>query len=506
MMDVPIIEIKNASKTFNGVVRALDNVSIAVNKSEFVGVVGENGAGKSTLMKIMVGVYPPDSGEWYYKGEKTCFPRDPKEAAKMGVAIVYQEKGVVPALKVYQYLFLGREDKFIKCTKLQVKKMKEVAGEILREFSIDCGVEQFMYELPLSTQKMIEIARAVLGLRLEHGDSVESVIILDEPTAPLTIEERKGLFESLLKLKKNISFVFVSHIMHEVLEFCDRMYVLRDGKLVGEYNFAEEKLTEEDLFRVIVGKESVEEEFKAAKPLEKKEKVLTIENLCKNGCYYDFSLDLHQGECIGIFGPAGSGKKEIIKTIAGLERYDHGNLEFKGEKLRAAEPFHIRFKKGIGYFSGETDKQLVLNWPIKKNISLANIGKILRKRSRLLSFKAEKQMAENIFGKFRIKAPNISVECRSLSGGNKQKVSVGKWFERCPNLLLLEDPTIGIDVGAREDIYEATYEMKEKGVAMILVSDDPKEYARLCDRVMFIRGGRVYRTLSNKEFKEAMEV
>lgn len=506
MMDVPLIEIKNASKTFNGVVRALDDVSIKINRNEFVGVVGENGAGKSTLMKILVGVFPPDSGEWYYKGEKRCFPRNPKEAAQMGVAIVYQEKGVVPALKVYQYLFLGREDKFIKWTNLQVKKMKEVAEKILQEFSIDCHVEQFMHELPLSTQKMIEIARAILGLRLEHGDDVESVIILDEPTAPLTIEERKGLFESLLKLKKNISFVFVSHIMHEVLDFCDRMYVLRDGKQVGEYNFAEEKFTEEDLFRVIVGKESVEHDFKAAKPVAKMEKVLSITNLCKDGCYYDFALELHKGECIGIFGPAGSGKKEIIKSIAGLERFDSGTMEFNGENLKANEPFHVRFKKGIGYFSGETDKQLVLNWPIKKNISLVNIGKILGKKSRLIRFKAEKEMAQQIMEKFRVKASNINVECRSLSGGNKQKVSVGKWFERCPSLLLLEDPTIGIDVGAREDIYEATYEMKENGVAMILVSDDPKEYARLCDRVMFIRGGRVYKVLNNNEFKEAMEV
>ena len=204
-MAVPLIEIRNASKTFGGVVRALDNVSIKVNEREMVGVVGENGAGKTTLMKIMVGVHQSDGGEWFYKGSKTDFPRNPREAARMGVAIVYQEDGVIPALKVYEYLFLGREDKFVHRTRLLVDKMKVVARDILQEFNIDCDVNQFMHELPLSTQKMVEIARAVLGLRLEHGDDVESVIILDEPTAPLTIEERQELFESLLELKKNIS-------------------------------------------------------------------------------------------------------------------------------------------------------------------------------------------------------------------------------------------------------------------------------------------------------------
>jgi|LSQX01.2.fsa_nt_gb ABC-type sugar transport system ATPase subunit len=504
-MAVPLIEIRNASKTFGGVVRALDNVSIKVNEREMVGVVGENGAGKTTLMKIMVGVHQSDGGEWFYKGAKTDFPRNPREAARMGVAIVYQEDGVIPALKVYEYLFLGREDKFVHRTRLLVDKMKVVARDILQEFNIDCDVNQFMHELPLSTQKMVEIARAVLGLRLEHGDDVESVIILDEPTAPLTIEERQELFESLLELKKNISFVFVSHIMHEVLQFCDRVYVLRDAKLVGEYNFSEQEFTEADLFRVIVGHESVEREFKPADPVESRKKLLSLRNLSRRGSYYDISFDLFSGECIGIFGPASSGKKEIIRTIAGLEEFGEGTLEFMGRRLKPAERLYKRCRAGIGYFSGDIDKHLVPHWPIKRNISIANIRKILRK-TRLIDFKAEKEMAEGIKERFRVRAPSVNTECRTLSGGNKQKISFGKWFERHPDVLLLEDPTIGIDVGAREDIYEAVYQLKEEGVGMILVSDDPKEYIRLCDRVLMVRDGKVYKTLDNKELKEAMEV
>ena len=261
-------------------------------------------------MKIMVGVHQSDGGEWFYKGSKTDFPRNPREAARMGVAIVYQEDGVIPALKVYEYLFLGREDKFVHRTRLLVDKMKVVARDILQEFNIDCDVNQFMHELPLSTQKMVEIARAVLGLRLEHGDDVESVIILDEPTAPLTIEERQELFESLLELKKNISFVFVSHIMHEVLQFCDRVYVLRDAKLVGEYNFSEQEFTEADLFRVIVGHESVEHEFKPADPVESRKKLLSLRNLSRRGSYYDISFDLSPESVLAFLVPPVQGKRD----------------------------------------------------------------------------------------------------------------------------------------------------------------------------------------------------
>ena len=183
-----ILEIKDVSKTFNGVVHALDNVSIAIGKNEIIGVVGENGAGKSTLMKILVGVYPPDNGEWYYKGKKVPFPKNPKEAAKRGISIVYQEKGVIPCLKVYQFLFLGHEDKYIKYSRLDIGQIKKYAREILEEFHVKCNIENFMYELPLSTQKMIEIAKAILNVRLEHEDNnITSVIILDEPTAPLTL-------------------------------------------------------------------------------------------------------------------------------------------------------------------------------------------------------------------------------------------------------------------------------------------------------------------------------
>jgi ABC-type sugar transport system ATPase subunit len=507
-MDASLLEVKGVSKTFDGVVRALDEVSIAVCQNEIVGVVGENGAGKSTLMKILVGVYPPDKGELYYRGRKAPFPKNPKEAAKRGISIVYQEKGVILSLKVYQFLLLGHEDKYVKFSRLHIDKMKRQAKEILEELHVKCDVENFMYELPLSTQKMVEIARAILSVRLEQGDDdITPIIILDEPTAPLTLEEGQELFSDILEMKKNASFIFVSHIIPEVMEFTDRVMVLRDGKLVAHYDLSREKITEEDLFRAIVGRESSEYIYKPeVKRVVNEEVVLTVKNLTKKGCYYDVSFDLHRGECIGIFGPAGSGKSEIIKTIAGLISFEGGVLIVKGQKVKADELPHLRLGRGIGYFSGETGKELFLNWPIVKNISILNIERILRKFIPVISFKAEKKMAKKVVKKLKIRAPSVNTDCYSLSGGNKQKVSVGKWFERNPNILLLEDPTIGIDVGTREDIYETILEMQKSGISMILVSDEPKEYSILCDKIMFIKEGKIQKVLSPEKFKQVMVI
>lgn len=507
-VDTSIMEIKGVSKTFNGVVHALDNVSISIGKNEIIGVVGENGAGKSTLMKIMVGVFPPDSGEWYMHGERVPFPRNPHEAAKRGISIVYQEKGVVLCLKVYQFLFLGYEEKYVNFTRLNINKMKKDAARMLEELHINCSVESFMYELSLTIQKMVEIAKAIMIVRLEQEDNnATSVIILDEPTAPLSIEERQDLFKSIMEMKKNASFIFVSHIIPEVMKFTDRIQVLRDGKTVALYDLSREKITEEDLFKAIVGKGSIEQSYKSGVKKEiTGEIVLSTENLTKKGYYYDVSFNLRKGECLGIFGPAGSGKSEIINTIAGIMSFDQGKLTIKGQNAKAKEAPHGRLSRGIGYFSGETGKELFLNWPITKNISIVNLKKILRKFLKIINFNSERRLAEKVVKNLNIKTPGVNTDLYSLSGGSKQKVSVGKWFEKSPDILLLEDPTIGIDVGARNDIYEATMIMKEKGISMILVSDDPKEYSILCDKILFINEGKIKKVLNPEEFKEVLEI
>jgi len=503
----PILNVRSVSKTFGGVVRALDDVSLEVYPNEIVGVVGENGAGKTTLMKILVGVYPPDQGEWAYRGVKVPFPKNPKEAARKGISIVYQEKGVVPSLRVHQFLFLGNEDRYVGRTGLQTDRIKAHAREILKELHVQCDVDDFMHELPLSTQKMVEIAKAILSVRVEQDDeNTQSVIILDEPTAPLTIEERKELLDEISGMKENTSFIFVTHIMQEVMECMDRVVVLRDGKLVGHYDMATDQVTEEDLTRVIVGKEILEHQPGAVSATARNAGVvLEAEGLAKKGSYYDISFELHRGECLGLFGPAGSGKSELIRTLAGLDGFDRGTLSIMGKEAKNREPAHIRLSRGVGYFSGDTGNELLHDWSIAKNISILNIAKVIGKIFRIIRFNAEKRMAERIVERLRIRAPNVSTPVSALSGGSKQKVTVGKWFERSPQILLLEDPTIGIDVGSRQDIFATILDMKGRGISMILVSDDSREYSTLCDSIVLMRQGKVQEIISAERLKEVVE-
>lgn len=512
-----LLEAKNITKTFDKVVTALDGVSIEVKASEILSVVGENGAGKSTLMKILVGIYQPDSGELFYLGKRVPFPKNPLEALKSGISIVYQERGVIPHLKVYQFLFLGLEGRFTKLGRLQLEKIIGMAKSVFDELGIRCDLRSYMYELSLSTQKMIEIARAILSVRLAIGDGEEfrvtPIIILDEPTAPLSIEERDELFDYLLNLKKNNSFIFVSHIIPEVMKFSDRVYVLRDGKVVAFHDLSQRKVTEEELFREIVGRESYYDLLArydyGAVDFGKKATVLSVKSLSKKGYYADISFDVHEGECIGLFGPAGCGKSEIAKTLYGVITPDKGKILVDGRELNTKSGPHERVVHRLGYFSGETGKELFLYWPIRKNVSIINFEKVVKKPFNtfpIISFRLEKKLAEKIVSKLRIRAPSVETECYSLSGGNKQKVSVGKWLEKSPRVLILEDPTIGIDVGAREDIYEVLLDMKRRGISMILVSDDPKEYAILCDKVLLLKEGSMQKTCTNEEFRELMRL
>ncbi|MEM1907687.1 MAG: sugar ABC transporter ATP-binding protein [Thermosphaera sp.] len=501
----PLLAVRGVSKTFDGVVKALDNVDLEIYPREIVGVVGENGAGKSTLVKILVGIYRADKGELFYLGEKTSFPQNPRDAAERGIALVPQERGVVPHLRVYQFLFLGLEDICSKAFWLPIRTMKCQARDILDELHVGCSVNDYMYELPLAIQKLVEIAKAVLSVRLcSKRTRACPIVILDEPTAPLAIEQRQELFSFIKRAQSSSSFILVSHIIPEVLQFADRLYVLRDGRLVGSHSLADERITEEDVFREIVGRRSSEYLARAsiggAPAMQLGDVVLSVENLTKAGCYYNISFELRKGECVGLAGPAGSGKSEIIRTIAGLAHYDEGVLKILGKVARASDSPTARLERGIGYFSGETGKELFLFWTIAKNISLLNIRKVLTKY-RTVSFVKEIQLAQKAIAHLKIKAPGPHTLCYSLSGGNKQKVSVAKWLEKKPDILLLEDPTIGIDVGAREDIYEALLKMKAEGMAMILVSDDPKEYLVLCDRILCLRQGKLEAIRSPKEYE-----
>lgn len=503
----PVIEVRGVSKTFGGTVRALDNVNLSVRRNEIVGLLGANGAGKSTLMKILVGVHRPDAGELLYGGVPVEFPASPKEAAKKGISIVSQENGVIPSLQVYQFLLLGHEEHYRRSGILQVRKMKEQSAATLEEFGVRCHPEDFMHELPLSTQKMVEIARAILGVRLEQGEERgNSVILLDEPTAPLTIEERKQLLDDLVAMKSRSSFIFVTHIMQEALEYMDRIFVLRDGRLVGEYDMSNGRLTDEDLTGLIVGTKGTAARVHRVEDQKSRtdEPVLQVRELSKRGVFYDVSFELRKGECLGIFGPLGSGNSEVLRSVAGLLDADSGTIVVKGREVPLREEPHARLRRGIGYLSGESRKELFLNWSIKENVGVLNMKDVTHRWLPILRFGEERKIALRVIDRLKVKVKDADTPIATLSGGNKQKVTLGKWLQKSPDILALEDPTIGIDVGSRADLYETIHAMKAQGIAILLVSDDEKEYAELCDRILFLRQGRVDKVLEPKEFLEVV--
>ncbi|NMA71921.1 MAG: sugar ABC transporter ATP-binding protein, partial [Firmicutes bacterium] len=445
----PVLEARNVSKTFDGTIRALQNVSVTINEGEIVGVLGENGAGKSTLMKILGGVYPPDEGTWIYRGQEEPFPTDPAEAAERGIAVVHQERGIVPALKVFEYLFLGHEElKHAGARIMDAAAMREQSAALLDEFGIDVDADAFLYDVPPAAQKMIEIARAVALIRRKKSSPERyPIVILDEPTAPLSPEERELLFGYLERLKARSSFVLVTHNLGEVIRLCDRVYVLRDGQEVAAYSIQEDQVTERDLITAVAGAKASEilaEPGSTCPP--DAEVILEVRNLSRARAYTDISFQLREGECVGLYGPKGCGKAEVLRTLAGLLPFDEGSLLIQGQAARASEGVPTRLRKGVGYFTGEFERELFFNLPVAANVSIINMSKIAQ-RLGFLNLRHEQEMAHRVIERLRVKAAHPRGSCRPLSGGNKQKVSLGRWLERRPKILLLENPTIGVDVG-----------------------------------------------------------
>jgi ribose transport system ATP-binding protein len=478
--------LQNITKKFGSVI-ALDEVSVSIKQNEIYGIVGQNGSGKSTLSKIIVGAEKPDTGSMEWCG-KPISPGDPGAAEELGLFIVYQESFLPLDLLVYQWLFLNREER--KLWHLDIPRMKRQTRSILKELKINCHPNDCLKDLDMATRKMLEIARAWLRLsRVGSGVTRMPLIILDEPTGHFSKPERDFFFERIKEVKEKATFVFISHILPEVLELCDRICVLRDGKVVSIFDQTITKLEEAQVHVAMLGKEIASTHTERVKH---KGILLRIENLSKSGVYFDVSFELYAGEVLGVTGPIGSGKSEIGRTIAGLMKQDSGVVLKDGKPLNGSPS--ERMEKGVGYFSGDRTQELFLQWPMTKNISIINLERVSR---RLLAFmqiidpSKEYAIARSHVEKLNISPPDPKRMTRYLSGGNKQKVAIAKWIERDPDVFVMENPTLGVDIGAREDIYEIFLKMKDEGKGLLLVSDDLNEIDRLSDRIIYVGFGRV---------------
>ena len=477
------IEMRGIDKSFGGNA-VLKEAGFLLDHGEIHALMGENGAGKSTLMKILTGVYTKDAGQVIVDGQEVCY-KNPQEAEKAGIVFIHQELNVLFDLTVEENMFLGKEihGRFGVCDK---KAMRAEVRKILDRLGVSIDPQQRMSELSVGQQQMIEIAKALM---------VDAkVIIMDEPTAALTQSETEVLFQVVRSLKeKGVSIVYISHRMEEIFELCDRITVLRDGSYIDTKRIQDTDMN--DVVKMMIGRE-IGERY----PLREAsigEVVFKVEGLTCPGVFKDVSFEVHAGEVLGVSGLMGAGRTEIMQAIFGNMPHVTGKLFWNGEEIHNHNPGQA-MKNGIGFITEDRKTEgLMLEESIRKNISLANLGRISRRG--VLRKKEERELVQKGIEELHIKCFGPEHECGRLSGGNQQKVVFAKWIYTDPKVLILDEPTRGVDIGAKKEIYNIINDLAAKGVAIIMVSSELPEVLGMADRIMVVREGLLRGILSKEE-------
>lgn len=482
-MDEYVLEVRNISKSFPGV-KALDDVDLAVKPNEIIGLVGENGAGKSTLLKILIGVYQPDGGDLIIRGEKVQI-RSVKDAEDHGLAMVFQEQSLLPNLSVRENIFLGNEEQFIKFGMINWGKMDKEARRQLDKVELEVNPTAYTADLKFATRQMVELARV---MSLEDRTHHAPIVILDEPTTVLEKNEIDLLFERIRSLKERASIIFVSHHLDEILELTDRVYIFKDGRKVADRPTSE--TSESELHQLMVGRELKGEYYRQSKQITPADQVvMSIQGLSKEGQYEDFSLDLHKGEIIGLAGVLGSGREEVCRTVAGIIKPDQGQILINGQALSMGSPSES-IKSGIGYVPQDRGVEgLVLYLSIGPNITLPDLSSVMKRG--LLSHKEEKKLAETWIDRMAIKTPSADALCLNLSGGNQQKVVLSKWLASKVQVFVLDHPTRGVDVGAKEEVYELIRDLASQGISFLLIADTLEETIGLSNLILTMKDGQI---------------
>ncbi|SFL74264.1 sugar ABC transporter ATP-binding protein [Halanaerobium salsuginis] len=470
-----LLEMKGISKLFPGV-KALDKVNFSLKKGQVHALLGENGAGKSTLMKVLNGIYQPDDGEILFKGKKVEF-QGPAAAQDAGLAIIHQELELIPYLTVAENMYLGREPR--KGVFINYQLLHQQTAEILNLLGVEIDPAAKVKDLNIGSQQMVEIAKAV-------SQSAE-ILVMDEPTSSLTNQEIEILFKLIERLKKQgIAIVYISHRMEEVFRICDQVTVLRDGNFVGQVATAE---TDEDqLIKMMVGR-TIADRFPTMK-FEPGAETLKVENLNVPDLLTDASFSLHKGEILGIAGLMGSGRTELAKALFGVFKETTGNIFFKGEKITIDSPA-VAIKNGIYYLSEDRKGEgLILGLSVAENISISVLKKLLYGGT-FIKEKAEQDLANEYIADLKIKTPSASQRVENLSGGNQQKVVISKLLSTQPEVVIFDEPTRGIDVGAKREIYDLMQQLVAEGVAVILISSELPEVLNLSNRILVMHEGKI---------------
>ncbi|MDD2333193.1 MAG: sugar ABC transporter ATP-binding protein [Mesotoga sp.] len=479
-----LIKTQGISKEFSGV-RVLDNIDIEINKGEIFGIIGENGAGKSTLVKILSGIYTPTEGKVFFEGNEVDI-KDPLHAKVIGISMIPQEFNLINELNVYENIFLGSE--ITRKGFLKKREMKKRTVSLLEELKKSIHPEEKIERLSVAQKQMVEIAKAIAF------DS--KLLIMDEPTTVLTLNEIETLFDLMRNLKESgVTIIYISHKLKEVREICDRVMVLRDGKTISISQTDE--ADEEEMARRMVGRELSQVFPEKVSPSE--EIVFQVENVTSHGLLEDISFGLRKGEILGFAGLVGAGRTELAETIIGIRKKDSGKISINGKSVEIKSPIDA-VKNKIAYLSEDRQGSGVLtSFDMIKNttlISLPAYSKIL------INNKLEKEKTKKYVDKFNIRAASLKTRLEFFSGGNQQKVSLAKSLDPEPEIFIFDEPTRGIDVNAKREIYRFMNELVMEGVSCILISSELEEIIGMCNRVIVMKEGRITGILEGEHINE----
>ena len=468
--------------------QVLKGVNFSVEKGETHALMGENGAGKSTLMKILSGIYQRDAGIVEVKGKQVEY-QHPSDAEADGIAVIHQELNILPELTIAENLFLGKELTNSKFGWLNNKEMNRIAKERLEELGLNISPTVLAKDLSVGRQQLVEIAKALMT----NAD----IIIMDEPSAALTDREIDTLFEVIERLKrKGVSFIYISHRMEEIFAICDRITVLRDGASIGTKVIKETNFDE--IVSMMVGRELGDRFPSSDKKIG--DVKLQVSNLTREGEFEDVSFDVKAGEILGISGLMGAGRSEVVETIFGYRRQDKGSIYLDGQKVSIKHP-QDAINKGIAFISEDRKtKGLIVDFSVGDNLNLTNL-KSLSNNGWMLSHK-EQILYQTMVERLNIRVSDRSQLAKSLSGGNQQKVVIAKWLGIGPGVLILDEPTRGVDVGSKKEIYKIMQDLASQGVAIIMVSSELPEIIGMSDRVAVMCEGKLMTVLNKDQLTE----
>ncbi len=487
MNDV-ILNVENICKSFS-TVEVLHSISFEIRRGEILGIIGENGAGKSTMMKILSGVYELTSGQIFFEGKPVSI-ESPQTAKKLGISIIPQEFNLINDLSVYNNVFLGSE--LLKKNGLLDKAaMKERTRELLASLEVELSPEAQIGNLSAAEKQMVEISKAI---------AFESrILIMDEPTSVLTSHEINILFNLMRKLKeKGLTIVYISHKLKEVKEICDRVMVLRDGNFVLDEDI--DNISPEKMAQSMVGRELSQIFPEKINPSE--EVVFEVKNLTVPGVIRNISFNLRQGEILGLGGLVGAGRTEVSEAIMGIRKITGGDILIHGKSKKIKHP-EDAVKAGLGYLSEDRQGSgIITSFSVTQNTTLVSLPAYSDNTVRWIDKPGEKQAAEKYKNLFNLKTASLNTALEFLSGGNQQKVSMSKSIDTKPEVLIVDEPTRGIDVSAKQEIYRFIHDLVQNNVSCIFISSEMEELIGMCHRVVVMKDGEVTGTLENKKITE----